>query len=373
MTRWLGWSVLAAGVIGVGYLAALNPAPVDLAVAPGYVVHVPLGVVLTGAMAAGAAGIGTAALLAGMRRAWGRLAAWHEARRRARREGRIERAPDDPAEAGDVAAAIDAAERALRKRGESPWLLRRLRDLYARAERWSEALDATERLVVRLRTPALLEEELGALRALRHQVALGEPDARAAARSLLALAREDPGFVAASVSAGDRLLEAGRPMRARRAWVRGTKHRPAPILLARLEAHDAGEGRPGRTTRLYRRLRRRHPDDPTLGLLFARHLLRMHALDEARALLETPVASPVAEVLRGELARQRGSFEEAAVALVHALGPDLGLTASWRCAACDAEAPSWSVRCGRCQRWNALAAAARPSLGAQRDREDSSA
>jgi lipopolysaccharide biosynthesis regulator YciM/uncharacterized integral membrane protein len=363
MTRWLGWSVLAAGVIGIGYLAALNPAPVEFNVTPGYVVHVPLGVVLTGAMAAGAVGIGTAALLAGMRRAWDRLVARREAHRRARRERRSERAPDDPAEAGDVAAAIDAAERALRERGESPWLLRRLRDLYARDDRWSEALGATERLVVRLRTPALLEEELGALRALRHQVALAEPDARAAARSLLTLAREDPGFAAAWVSAGDRLLEAGRPMRARRAWVRGTKHGPAPILLARLEAHDAGEGRPGRTTRLYRRLRHRHPDDPTLVLLFARHLLRTHALDEARALLETPVASPVAEVLRGELARQQGNFELAAATLARALGPELGLTAGWRCTACDAEAPSWGVRCGRCQRWNALAATARPSFG----------
>jgi len=367
MTRWLGWSVLAAGVIGAGYLAALNPAPVEVIVAPGRGVRIPVGVLLTGAMAAGAIAVGTAALLGGLRRAWDALAARREARRRARRERRIEHAPDDPLERGDVTAAIEAAERTLRERGESPWLLRRLRDLYARAERWPEALGATERLVVRLRTPALLEEELGALRALRLQVALAEPGARAGARALLALAREDPQFVAAWVSAGDRLLETRRPMRARRAWVRGTKYRPAPILLARLEAHDAGEGRPARTTRLYRRLRRRHPDDATLVLLFARHLLRTHLTDEAGALLETPAASPVAEALRGELARQQGHFERAAAALVHALGPGLGLEAGWTCAACGSDTPSWSVRCGRCQRWNALAATARPGLGAGQD------
>ena len=63
MTRWLGWSVLAAGVIAAGYLAALNPAPIELNVALGRVVRVPLGVVLTGAMAAGAVAIGVATLL----------------------------------------------------------------------------------------------------------------------------------------------------------------------------------------------------------------------------------------------------------------------------------------------------------------------
>jgi len=365
MTRWLGWSVLAAGMIAAGYLAALNPGPVELIVAPGRVVRIPLGVVLTGAMAAGALGIGVPTLLAGLRRTWDALAAGRAARRRARREQRAELPPDNPLERADVSAAITAAERDLRTRPESPWLLRRLRDLYARAERWPDALATTERLVVRLRTPALLEEELAALRALRYQVAVAAPEAREGARALLTLAREDPQFVAAWVSAGDRLLEAGQRARARRTWMRGTKHRPALVLLARVEAHDAAEGNPGRTTRLYRRLRYRHPADETLRLLFARHLLRTHAATEAAELLESPLASPVAEALRGELARQQGDFERGAALLAHALGPGLGLDAGWTCVGCGADAPSWAVRCRQCQRWNALAATTRPALGAQ--------
>jgi predicted Zn-dependent protease len=365
MTRWLGWSVLAAGVIAAGYLAALNPAPIEVSVAPGRVVRLPLGVVLTGAMAAGAAAIGIATLLAGLRRTWDALAVRREMRRRARRERRAEVGPDEPLAPGDVAAAIAAAKRDLQARPESPWLLRRLRDLYARAERWPDALATTERLVVRLRTPALLDEELGALRALRYRVALEEPEALQGARTLLTLAREDPTFVAAWLSAGDRLREAGRSVRARRAWTRGAKHRPAPVLLARLEAPDAADGRPGRTARLYRRLRHRHPDDTLLGLLFARYLLRMQATDEAALLLDAPTASPVTEALRGVLARQQGDYERSAASLTRALGPALGLEADWTCTSCGARAATWAVRCDRCRRWNTLAATARSALGAQ--------
>jgi tetratricopeptide (TPR) repeat protein len=369
MTRWLGWSVLAAGVMAAGYLAALNPAPVELLVAPARPVHLPLGVVLSGAMAVGALAVGTAAGLAGLRRLLSALGARRQARLEARRERRAELGPDDASDRGDLPAAIDAAESALRAQPESPWLLRRVRDLYARAERWPEALSATERLVVRLRTPELLEEELRALRALRYEVALAEPDADTGARALLVLAREDPLFAAAWMSAGDRLLEAGRRLRARRAWVRGTKHRAAPVLLARLEAHDAGEGRPGRTTRLYRRLRDRHPEDRTLHLLFVRHLLRIHATDEAAALLDSSLdatlGSPVAEALRGEVARRQGDFDRAAAALAHALGPGLGLGGAWTCVACGTDAPAWAVRCGRCRRWNALQSTARPGLEPQ--------
>jgi hypothetical protein len=109
----------------------------------------------------------------------------------------------------------------------------------------------------------------------------------------------------------------------------------------------------------------RHPEDPTVALLYARHLLRTHAVDEAAALLATPLASPVADALRGELARQHGDFEGATTALGRALGPELGLDAGWVCGVCGAAATRWEVRCSHCRRWNALAATTRAVLGAQ--------
>jgi len=419
MTRWLGWALLVATVLATGYLAALNPGTVALVVAPGRVVDVPLAVVLTAAIAAGALAVGALEAAAAVRRLATHVRTRREARRQARRAVRTERARDlvwageydrarnelardEPdasraellaesmlragdaagarallsdavgqlgdelrllpllAEAaersGDLPAAVEAIERAVAARPESPRLLRRLRDLYARAGRFRDALAVAERLVVRVRAPALLEPELQTLRALRYEVAVAQPDARRAARALLTLAREDPSFVPAWVSAGDRLAEAGRRLRARRAWERGAAHRPNPVLLERLEAHDAADGRPARTTRVYRKLVRRHPDDPTLRLLFARHLLRVHAPAEADGVLGA-ADSPAAHALRAERARQQGDFERAASEFAGALAPGFGLTLGWRCTACAHDEPAWRARCTHCSRWNTLAPA----------------
>jgi len=425
MTRWLGWGLLAACVVASGYLAALNPDPIDLVVAPGRTRSVPLAVVLTGAVATGALGVGAVSGLAGLRRALASRQARRDARRRARQLQRTERARDlvsigeyerartalggrrasapevgqtallaesmlhagdaagarallgdalaqpgdslrllpllaEAAErAGDLDAATDAIERALRERPDSPRLLRRLRDLHARAERWPQALATAERLVSQVRAPALLDDELATLRGLRYQVALDEPDDRRAARALLTLAREDPAFVPAWLAAGDRLLAAGRPLRGRRAWRRGAAHRPDPVLLDRLEAHDASEGRTARTTRIYRQLVRRHPQDQTLRLLFARHLLRTGAVAEAGGVLEASLDGPAADALRGELARLQGDFERAAGVFARAVAPTFGLDLAWRCAACGDATGTWQARCPRCRRWNTLATSSR--------------
>jgi lipopolysaccharide biosynthesis regulator YciM len=425
MTRWLGWGLLAACVVASGYLAALNPDPITLVVAPGRTRSLPLAVVLTGAVATGALGVGAVSGLAGLRRLLAARRARHEERRRARQIQKTERARDlaaigeyerardalgtrgatapevgqtallaesmlhagdaagarallgdalaqpgdslrllpllaEAAErAGDLDAATDAIERALHERPDSPRLLRRLRDLQARAERWPQALATAERLVTQVRAPALLEDELATLRGLRYQVALDEPDDRRAARALLALAREDPAFVPAWLAAGDRLLAAGRPLRARRAWRRGATHRPHPVLLDRLEAHDAAEGRTSRTTRIYRRLVRRHADDRTLRLLFARHLLRTGATAEAASVLDASPEGPATDALRGELARLQGDFERAAGAFARAVAPAFGLDLAWRCAACGEADRTWHARCTRCRRWNTLATSSR--------------
>ena len=429
MARWLAWGCFAAGVLAAGYVAALNPDPIVLRVAPSRTLALPLGVVVSAAFAAGALGMGAVALLGLLRRSLEQTRRRRQARRAARRDRRaaharelvwvgeydrarsellraqeggetdperayglarglletgdaeaagslvrdvLARAGDDPnllellAEAaerrGDVDAAADALERARRQRPGSPRLLRALRDLHVRARRWSDALAAEERVVVRIRAPEPLDAELHLLHALRYEVALAEPEARHGARILLRLAREEPAFVAAWVSAGDRLAEAGMPVRARRAWSRGAAHRPAAVLLERLESHDAAAGRPGRTSRTYRRLRRRHPDDALLVLLFARHLLRLRDLDGAAALLDGMDAPPAAGLLRGELARLRGDHERAATEFAAALAPGFGLAVVWRCEACEHETSAWCARCERCGRWGTVAAHLRAAV-----------
>jgi len=257
--------------------------------------------------------------------------------------------------AGDQRAAAEALERARSLQPASPRLARRLRDVYAASERWPEAMTLQGEILLHVRDVDVLRTEEQVLRGLRYQAALAETDPKAAVRLLVALTREDPSFVPAFVSAGDFLERNGRRMAARRAWERGARHRPATVLLERLERLNASEGRPERTARLLRRLRRRHPDDGPLFLFLARHLILRGALDEATevlAALPAPVAGdPLAHALWGELHRRRGEHHIAADTFVRAYGTDLAVVTPFRCRVCRRATDRWAGYCRECRHW----------------------
>lgn len=261
---------------------------------------------------------------------------------------------------GDVRGAADALERARLARPDSPRLARRLRDVYARAGRWSEALGLQGDILLRIHDPATLAREESVLRGLRYQAALAEPEPRRAARLLLALAREDPTFLPAWVGAGDLLAQAGRRFAARRVWERGVRHRPAAVLLERLERLNASEGKPERTARLYRRLQRRHRDSGAVPLMFARHLIVQGRLDEATEVLNAlggaVAAHPLVHVLWGEVHRRRGNHSVAAETYARAFGGELGVLTPFRCSGCRRAAPAWTGYCEECRRWGTLEA-----------------
>jgi predicted Zn-dependent protease len=262
----------------------------------------------------------------------------------------------------DTRLAIDAAERARRAQPDSPRLTRHLRDLYVRDERWQDALALQQDLLLKVKSPAAGADERGRLRGLRYQAASHGDDPDQAAKMLQTLAYETPDFLPAWVSAGDLFLKAGRPAKARKVWERGVEHRPAAILLERLEELNAGEKIPERTTKLYRRLLRRHPAERLLPLLFARHLLALGEKDLAAAVLEEAGAagssSPAATALWAESLRQHGRHDEAASAFARALGPGLGLSGPFACRQCSAIQPQWDATCGSCGAWGTLDLAA---------------
>jgi len=261
---------------------------------------------------------------------------------------------------GDLRAAATALERARLAQPESPRLARRLRDVYAAAGRWPEALSIQAQLLLRVREPAALAREQQMMRGLRYQAALAESDPRRAARLLVALGREDPAFVPAWVGAGDLLARAGRTLAARRVWERGARHRPAAVLLERIERANAAERRPERTVRVYRRLLRRHPRSAALPLLLARFFVLHDRFDEAcealRGLPESAAGNPFAHLVWGELHRRQGHHDQASAAFAQAAGPQLAGTSSFRCAACLQLAPDWQGYCPACRRWDTLRA-----------------
>jgi predicted Zn-dependent protease len=269
---------------------------------------------------------------------------------------------------GDLRGAADALERARRDHPDSPRLARRLRDVYAAAGRWAEATALQAEILLRIRDAATLAREEEILRGLRYQAALAEPEPRSAARLLLGLAREDPRFVPAWVGAGDCLERAGRRFAARRAWERGLRRWPAVALLERLERLNASEGKPERTTKIYRRMQRRHPESPAVPLMFARHLIARGALDEAAEVLAAlsgpATAHPLVHVLWGEVHRRRGNHTVAAETYARAFGPDLGVLAPFRCTVCRRPAEAWAGYCEECRRWGTFEARAERAANA---------
>ena len=428
MMRWL--LVGALVVVAAGYVAFLNPDPIELHLTPERSATWPLAVALVAAFAAGCALVGSFAGVSAGARGWQRWRTGRRARRDARRAAAMARAQHlvwagdyrtarrellrvergavpsdatrlallaethlndgDPAGArklleeglpqagaeprlfallaeaaertGDLDTAADALERARTVHPESPRLAHRLRDVHAAAGRWSEALAVQGEILLRVRDTTTLVREEQVLHGLRYQAALAEPEPRRAARLCLAIAREDSGFGPAWVSAGDFFERAGRRFTARRVWERSARRRPAVVLLERLERLNASEGKPERTTRLYRRLVRRHPESAAVALLFARHLIAQGKLDEAEAALNA-LPAPAAghrlvHVLWAEVHRQRGNSSLAVESYARAFGADLGLGAPFRCAACRHAYETWSGYCEECRRWGTLEATA---------------
>lgn len=263
--------------------------------------------------------------------------------------------------AGDLRGAADALERARAAEPTSPRLTRRLRDVYAAAGRWPEAVALQADLLLRIHDKAALAGEAQVLRGLRYQAALAEPTPARAVPALKAIAREDPGFVPAWVSIGDLLAAAGRRVAARRAWERGARRRPAAVLLERLERLNTSDGKPERSVRFFRRLQRRHPESAAVTLLLARHLIAHGAFEDASDVLSSlppPLAGhALAHAVWGDLHRRRGNHQLAADTFMRAFGPELGLLVPFECSACRRRAEEWTGYCEECRRWGTYHAA----------------
>jgi predicted Zn-dependent protease len=392
MSRWLAAIVVLAAVLAAGGIAFLNggdPQPIRLA--PGKTVELPLGTALALAFAAGAGVIALLAAGAAGARAW---RGWRLTRTQARRRAALTRerlhaealivgGDADSARArlaeavtthgdderllellagaseqsGDLAGAIAAVENARTRLPASPLLRRRLCALYATAGRWDDAL-ALQTELVRSLGGAAAAAEAPTSCGIRFEAAMADPEPSHALRRLLALAREHPGFVTAWVTAGDRLRDRGRRIRARRVYERGARVRPAAVLLARIAELDDAEGHPERTTRTLHRLCRLHPHDAGCLAALVRQHLREDALDAAEAALaswpDQTSATPTLEALRGECFRRREQVEQAVVHLARAVETQLA-PHGYRCRTCGEPAANWRPRCPRCGRWDTVA------------------
>lgn len=236
-------------------------------------------------------------------------------------------------------------------------MLTTLLDLQTHAGRWIDAeatlasaqkhraLEARE--VRRRRALILFERAKGARRAGRAEEALG-------------LAREahaiEPGFVPATVLAGELLVDAGRGQRARGLLAEAWRRMPHPEL-ARVFGQSLKEVKATERVERLQKLVESTSEHPESRLALAEALLRAGLWGLARGHLEALAESrPSAKAYRlmAELEEKEGGEAEAARAWLikaSAAPPD----PAWVCEACGAASEAWAIHCPACEAFDALA------------------
>lgn len=238
--------------------------------------------------------------------------------------------------------------------------LRGLRDLLVEAGRWSEALDAQQRIVTTVGASERGRETewIGVLHAQlgRAELAAGRP--AVAVGHFKSAVRADRTLVAAALGLGEAQEAAGDHREALRTWERAAESRPSLPLLARLERAYREEGRPARMIEVYRNAVERAPDDLALALALGRVYLELEMLDEAADQLEKVEVrapdEPAVHALLGAVFERRGDTREAFEEYRRALR--LAQAFEWPvvCTACGARSPAWAERCHACRRFNTL-------------------
>jgi thioredoxin-like negative regulator of GroEL len=224
---------------------------------------------------------------------------------------------------GDHASAVAALDRAVEEMPASFALHSLRRDCLVELGWWSRAETAQQR-VVDLQTGDPAEKQR--LIDIRMKAAdSGDAGVRETAlRGVLAM---DPSWPAAATSRASMLASQGKKRAAVRVLYRAAKRRPAEETLRALDAMlEDGNGR--QLVRLYKRLRRAHPQSSELALHYAANLIRLGRNAEAEKLIGElgelgGREAAVAESLRAKMLEGQADASGLADALRRALDKSL--------------------------------------------------
>lgn len=264
----------------------------------------------------------------------------------------------DYQQAGRLDEALATSRRILQRDHTHLTALRGIRELTVRQARWTEALEAQQRLA-ELVTEAERPAEIDWLAAIQYEIgkgllADGKPEeALGYFRESVKASR---GFLPAHVAIGDAHLKAGEPREAIRAWERAVELAPAPVLLHRLEQAYRAEGRPSRMIALYQDATARVPQDLALAFALGRVYFELEMLDEAadqfqKVEVRAPDLAPLHAYL-GAIFERRGQAAEAFQEYRGALTLTQSFEWPHRCSACGIGHARWQDRCPGCGRWN---------------------
>lgn len=254
--------------------------------------------------------------------------------------------------------AIAMYQRVLARDRDHLTALRGLRDMAAERERWSEALEAQERLVQLAPREERAREDAW-LAAIHYELGRGllaRGDASGAVARFKEALRVQPDFLPAVVGLGDAHARLGDAREAVRVWERALEPHPVLPLLERVEQHHRAEGRPTRMIALYQAAAARQPDNLSLAFGLGRVYFELAMLDEAAEQFEKMEVRapdlPLIHAYLGAIFERRGQLREALEEYRRALRFTEAIDWPHRCAACGAAHPRWLDRCPSCRRWN---------------------
>jgi lipopolysaccharide biosynthesis regulator YciM len=265
---------------------------------------------------------------------------------------------DDHRTLGRIDDAIRMYQRVLARDPGHVTALRALRDVAARHGRWSEALQAEERLirVVPGEDRAAEEAWLAGIQYELGRLALAAGDAASAASRFRDALRTRHDFMPAALTLGDAHLKMGDTREALRVWERALEKDAIPPLLTRIGEVHRAEGRPARLISLHQDTAARHPDSLAAAFGLGRAYFELAMLDEAAEQFQKIEVQapdlPAIHAYLGAIFERHGQIREAFEEYRRALRFPGSFEWPHRCAACSATQPSWFDRCPSCRRWN---------------------
>ncbi len=260
---------------------------------------------------------------------------------------------------GDRVGAIQALEQLRAQYPRATRALVVLRDHYAHAERWAEAVAVQSAYLRTLSRPPLLAREREHLVGLQYEAALAVPAPAERVDALERMVAAHPDFVPAQVSLGDALIGAGRQAEAAETWLRALRATPRTIFVERLLRHAAEPKQRQYGRNALRKLRPNNVSQEAVAFWLARfHLLEGPAsevLTEVDALPPSLHALDPFHQLRAQALRHLGHVDQALGEYARTGGDNP--TIPYGCRRCGHAASDWRGRCSQCSSWDSYRAA----------------
>ena len=243
----------------------------------------------------------------------------------------------------------------------------RMRDLYARLEKWQEALDVQHRLLKANLSEIDKRTESAILVGLTYEVGAqllerGHPEK--ARRYFRGAIKRDKQFLPGYIGLGETLIREGKIKAAGEILEKAFLKTGNIIILHRLEELYLDQGEPAEIIRTYQEAIQRDPTNPSLKFYLGKLYYRLEMVDEAYDLLST-LEGPQEHTsdyhkIMANLYLRKQHMDYAIEELKKALRFKKRVVVPYLCVRCRQESTDWSGRCPQCGWWNSLVSV--PSL-----------